>query len=65
MEQHMTPEEVAEKLSVSVATIYRHCKLGLGRKVGQQYRITAADIEAWFPKDTAHGIEREPVAKGA
>ena len=49
MEQHMTPEEVAKKLSVSVATVYRYCKLGLGRKVGQQYRISAADIDKFFP----------------
>lgn len=56
-DQYMTPEEVSVKLRVTVDTVWRWCRAGLGRRIGNQYRITNADIDAFFPKDTAHGLE--------
>lgn len=47
MEEYLTPEEVAERLKVSVETVWRWCREGFGSKFGRTYRITPADIEAW------------------
>jgi excisionase family DNA binding protein len=54
--EKMTPEEVAEELRVTVDTVWRWCRAGLGTKYGGQYRITREEIAAFFPKDTPAGL---------
>lgn len=56
MEEFFTPEQVATALKVEVETVWRWCRSGLGRRVGRQYRITRADLDSYFPKDTARGL---------
>lgn len=48
IEKLYTPEEVAEKLSLNIRTIYRYIKSNKlkSKKIGLQYRIKESDIEA-------------------
>lgn len=47
-EDTMTAQEVADKLKVSVETIYRHCKTGKWQatKIGRLYRFTPEQYQA-------------------
>ena len=49
-EEYFTPEEVAEKLKVSLRTIKEHLLRGRlkGVKVGRLWRIRASDLEAFL-----------------
>ena len=56
-EEYFTPEEVAEKLKVSLRTIKTHLLSGQlkGVKVGRLWRIRASDLEAFL-----EGPQEEP-----
>ena len=46
--EFMTPEEVAEKLRVTIQTVQRWCREeGLGTRYGHQYRITRGQLDEW------------------
>ena len=42
--------DIAAELHISEATAARWCRLGIlpAQKVGKQYRIRRADLEAWY-----------------
>jgi len=63
--EFMTPQECADTLKVNVQTVRRWCRSGLGRQIGDTYRITRDDIDEFFPKDTGRGIrfERKAAAR--
>jgi excisionase family DNA binding protein len=56
-EEYFTPEEVAQKLKVSLRTIKSHLISGRlkGVKVGRLWRIRASDLEAFLEGEGSHG----------
>lgn len=52
----MTPEQVAERLSVPLSTVYEQLRKGTipGRlKIGRRVRISRAALEAWIERQIA------------
>lgn len=55
--EYLTPEEVGAELRVTVETVYRWCRAGLGTRFGNQYRITREQL-AEFAEQSR---KREPM----
>lgn len=54
MEQKpMTPEEVADELRVTVETVWRWCRTGLGSRYGRTYRITREQLDKFAAHSAA------------
>jgi putative molybdopterin biosynthesis protein len=53
-----TPEEAADRLSVSLSTIYRLVKAGQlkAARVGRQLRFTAADLDEYLRNNGSNGF---------
>jgi len=52
LENYLTPEQVAERLQLSIITVKRWLTAGKlpGYKVGRQWRISEQELEEWIKK---------------
>ncbi len=55
--QFLSPEDVAERLSLNVRTIRRYIREGRlkATRIGKQYRIAASDFQAFVARDQPAG----------
>jgi len=57
----LTPQELADRFKVPLATVYRWNYLGTGprfHKLGRHVRYSVGDVERWFTEQAA--VTRQP-----
>jgi predicted DNA-binding transcriptional regulator AlpA len=64
-ERHLSPEQLADREGVSVATVYQWNRLGTGpryMRIGRHARYRFSDVIAW--EDARYACPRGPLASG-